>query len=75
MIINTARFGEIPVDESKVITMAGPILGFEQLDRFILIVPGHGASHGAAATPCRYENGGLPGEAAVAVESSVRGFS
>jgi flagellar assembly factor FliW len=39
MIINTARFGEIPVDESKVITMAGPILGFEQLDRFILIVP------------------------------------
>ena len=39
MIIHTARFGEIPVDESKVITMAGPILGFEQLDRFILIVP------------------------------------
>jgi flagellar assembly factor FliW len=39
MKINTARFGEIPVEESKVITMAGPILGFEQLDRFILIVP------------------------------------
>ncbi len=39
MHINTTRFGRIPVEESKVITMAGPILGFEQLERYILIVP------------------------------------
>lgn len=39
MKISTTRFGEIPVEESKVITMAGPILGFEQLERYILIVP------------------------------------
>lgn len=39
MKINTTRFGEIPVEESKVILMAGPILGFEQLRRYILIVP------------------------------------
>jgi flagellar assembly factor FliW len=39
MIINTVRFGEIPVDEAKVITMTGPILGFEQLEHYILIVP------------------------------------
>ena len=39
MKINTTRFGEIPVEESSVITMAGPILGFAQLERYILIVP------------------------------------
>jgi flagellar assembly factor FliW len=39
MKINTTRFGEIPVEESNVITMTGPILGFAQLERYILIVP------------------------------------
>jgi flagellar assembly factor FliW len=39
MKINTTQFGEIPVEELKVITMAGPILGFEQLERYILIIP------------------------------------
>ncbi|MGE5856325.1 MAG: flagellar assembly protein FliW, partial [Syntrophaceae bacterium] len=39
MKINTTRFGEIPVEESNVITMAWPILGFTQLERYILIVP------------------------------------
>ena len=39
MKINTTRFGEIPVEESNVITMTEPILGFGQLERYILIVP------------------------------------
>lgn len=38
MIINTVRFGEINVDESRVVEMRGGILGFDHLRRFILIV-------------------------------------
>lgn len=39
MNIHTTRFGGIPVEESKIIHMAGPILGFEHLGRYILIAP------------------------------------
>ncbi len=39
MKIDTTRFGEILVEESNVITMVRPILGFAQLERYILIVP------------------------------------
>lgn len=38
MIVNTTRFGEINVDESRVVEMRGGILGFDHLRRFILIV-------------------------------------
>ena len=36
MNIVTTRFGEIDIDESKVITMRGGILGFENLKSYIL---------------------------------------
>ncbi len=38
MIVKTTRFGEIDVDESRVVEMRGGILGFDHLRRFILIV-------------------------------------
>jgi flagellar assembly factor FliW len=37
MELKTARFGNIDIDESHIITMRGPILGFENLSRFVLI--------------------------------------
>jgi len=37
MIINSARLGRVEVPDSKVITMARPILGFERLTEFCLI--------------------------------------
>lgn len=37
MVVNTKIFGEIEVDESKVITFEDGILGFPQLKRFMLI--------------------------------------
>ncbi|MGO9137383.1 MAG: flagellar assembly protein FliW [Syntrophales bacterium] len=36
MNITTSRFGEIDVDESKIIDMRGGILGFEHLKKYIL---------------------------------------
>lgn len=38
MIVKTTRFGEINIDESRVIEMRGGILGFDHLRRYILIV-------------------------------------
>lgn len=38
MKINTTRFGEIEIAESELIVMKGSILGFEHLNRFILLV-------------------------------------
>jgi len=38
VIVKTTRFGEIDVDESRVVEMRGGILGFDHLRRFILIV-------------------------------------
>ncbi|MBU0984003.1 MAG: flagellar assembly protein FliW [candidate division Zixibacteria bacterium] len=37
MRIRSLRFGELDVPESKIITMARPILGFEACDRFCLV--------------------------------------
>lgn len=37
MELKTVRFGNIGVDESNIITMKGPILGFEKLNRYVLI--------------------------------------
>ena len=36
MNLITARFGEIDVDESKVIDMRGGVIGFEHLKKFVL---------------------------------------
>lgn len=38
MKIETTRFGEIDIKESELIVMKGPILGFEHLSRFILLI-------------------------------------
>ena len=37
MKIETARFGEIEVREEEFIVMKGSILGFEKLQRFVLL--------------------------------------
>jgi flagellar assembly factor FliW len=38
MKINTTRFGEIEIAESDLIVMKGSILGFEHLNRFVLLI-------------------------------------
>jgi len=38
MKIDTLRFGTIEVDESRVITMKGCILGFNHLQRYIILI-------------------------------------
>ena len=38
MKINTTRFGEVGVDESRIIRMKGGILGFEHLKKYIVLV-------------------------------------
>ncbi len=37
MLIQTSRFGDIEIDEDKIITMTSPILGFPDDRQFILI--------------------------------------
>ena len=37
MKISTLRFGELEIPDDKVITMAKPVLGFEQLKKFCII--------------------------------------
>ena len=39
MKVETSRFGQIEVDEDKVIHMIRPVLGFDALRRFIIILP------------------------------------
>jgi flagellar assembly factor FliW len=36
--IDTSRFGEIDIRESELITMRGPIFGFEHLSHFVLLI-------------------------------------
>jgi len=43
MKIQTSRFGEIDVDESKIIVMRDGILGFNSLNRFVMIVHEEGS--------------------------------
>ncbi len=38
MKLETTRFGEIDIKESELIVMKGPILGFEHLSRFVLLI-------------------------------------
>ena len=40
MKFSTTRFGDIIIDESRVIQMKGEILGFEQLKRYALFIQG-----------------------------------
>lgn len=37
MLVNSQRFGPLEISETKIISMARPILGFEKLARFCLI--------------------------------------
>ncbi|MFA5183081.1 MAG: flagellar assembly protein FliW [Syntrophales bacterium] len=37
MELKTTRFGTINIDDSHIITMRGPVLGFEKLRRFVII--------------------------------------
>ncbi len=37
MVYNTRDFGEIEVDEDKIITFTGPIFGFDEYDKFFLM--------------------------------------
>ncbi len=39
MIINTAKFGEIEVDESRVFDFVLPIIGFDELHKYVLLDP------------------------------------
>jgi len=41
--VKTTRFGEIDVDESKIIEMRSAILGFNSLKRFVMIVHEEGS--------------------------------
>ncbi|HAJ27390.1 MAG TPA: flagellar assembly protein FliW [Syntrophus sp. (in: bacteria)] len=43
MKIKTSRFGEIEVDELKIIEMRGGILGYNSLKRFVMIVHEEGS--------------------------------
>ena len=43
MKIQTSRFGEIDVDESKIIEMRAGILGFNNLNRFVMIIHEEGS--------------------------------
>lgn len=38
MIINTRDFGEIDVDEKEIITFANPILGFEEYEKYVVLI-------------------------------------
>lgn len=38
MIINTRDFGEIDVDEKEIITFANPVLGFEEYEKYIILM-------------------------------------
>jgi flagellar assembly factor FliW len=40
MRVTTIRFGELDIPDAKIITMAKPILGFEQLKRYCIIESG-----------------------------------
>ena len=39
MNINTVRFGEISIDESRVFNFVMPIIGFDKLTKFIILEP------------------------------------
>ncbi|MFA5183080.1 MAG: flagellar assembly protein FliW [Syntrophales bacterium] len=43
MKIRTSRFGEIDIDESKIIEMRTGILGFNKLNRFIMLIHEEGS--------------------------------
>ena len=39
MKLNTARFGEIEIDEDRIFNFAMPIIGFDMLHKFIILDP------------------------------------
>lgn len=43
MLINTSRFGQVEIDDSRVITFPKGLLGFPRHRQFVLIEPGNGS--------------------------------
>ncbi len=39
MILNTVKFGEIEIDESRIFDFVLPIIGFDELSKYILLDP------------------------------------
>ena len=39
MKLNTAKFGELDVDESKIFNFVLPIIGFDELNKYIILEP------------------------------------
>ncbi|MGE7825180.1 flagellar assembly protein FliW [Paenibacillus sp. NPDC093718] len=39
MVVNTKRFGPIEIEEDQVITFVGPVLGFGDIAKYIIIQP------------------------------------
>ena len=39
MIVNTTRFGDVDIDDLRIITFSKGILGFPQLQRYVLLQP------------------------------------
>lgn len=39
MILNTAKFGEIEVEESRVFDFVLPVIGFDELSKYVLLDP------------------------------------
>ena len=42
MIINTVRFGEVDIDESRIFDFVMPVIGFNELTKFIILEPNEG---------------------------------
>ena len=40
MIINTARFGEVEINENRIFDFVMPVIGFNELTKFIILEPG-----------------------------------
>ena len=39
MIINTARFGEVEINENRIFDFVMPVIGFDELTKFIILEP------------------------------------
>lgn len=39
MILNTVRFGEIEIEENKIFNFVLPIIGFDNLEKFVILDP------------------------------------
>ena len=42
MIINTVRFGEVDIDENRIFDFVMPVIGFNELTKFVILEPNEG---------------------------------